>query len=471
MKITDKEQTHDKKKKSLWERAPMLCMVLAALGIVALVIGIFIVKKSVEHNQILSHSETFYEGIFVENIPLDGLTMDQAREKVAAAVEGRYTWAVKVDCGGESYDVDNILTHNTDEILAEAFRLGHEGSDEERLSDITLLKRKAKYYTVSDSYEETKLEKAVANVAARYDVAAKNAALTGYDEEDGFQYSAEESGRQVDQEDLKTKLRAALDVQDYDAALAGKVSEVIPELNLEQAKEAYTCIAKFRTEANVNSEDRDHNVKLASDTINNTVLAPGEEFSMNALVGETNESQGYRQAATYAQGQVVPEFGGGVCQVSSTIYNAVVKSGLKTTERNSHSMTVSYVNLGEDAMIAYSYSDLKFVNNSSGNVLVLVDADGAEVTCYIYGIPVLEEGVSVMMDSKIEETLPIPEPEYVEDDTLAPGEEKYKSWGKEGYRVVTDLVVMKDGVEISREFLHNSTYNPQTPIIRRNSGS
>ena len=122
-------------------------------------------------------------------------------------------------------------------------------------------------------------------------------------------------------------------------------------------------------------------------------------------------------------------------------------------------------------MIAYSYSDLKFVNNSSGNVLVLVDADGAEVTCYIYGIPVLEEGVSVMMDSKIEETLPIPEPEYVEDDTLAPGEEKYKSWGKEGYRVVTDLVVMKDGVEISREFLHNSTYNPQTPIIRRNSGS
>ena len=365
---------------------------------------------------------------------------------------------------------ENILQHDTETVLEAAFRLGHEGTDEERLSDIALLKRRPRYFTVSDFYDEADLDQAVAAVADQYDVAAVSAALVRYDEDAGFQYSEEKPGRQVDRADLKNKLKEALDAGEYSAVLTGAVSETAPALNLEQAEEAYTCLAEFSTEAGVNSEDRDHNVKLASDTINNTLLAPGEEFSMNALIGETSEAQGYREAATYAQGQVVPEFGGGVCQVSSTIYNAAVSAGLKTTERNSHSMTVSYVEMGEDAMIAYSYSDLKFVNNSSGNILVLVDAYGPAVTCYIYGIPILEEGVTVEMDSYIEEILPIPDPEYEEDDSLAPGEEKYRTRGKEGYRVLTDLVTKKDGVEISREFLHTSTYRPQTPVIRRNSG-
>lgn len=448
----------------------MLCMVLAALAVIAVVVGAFFIRKNVADGRLLAASDTFCEGIYVENLSLGGLTMEEAEEQVSRAVEARAVWNVQADCGGEVYSVENILQHDTETVLEAAFRLGHEGTDEERLSDIALLKRRPRYFTVSDFYDEADLDQAVAAVADQYDVAAVSAALVRYDEDAGFQYSEEKSGRQVDRADLKNKLKEALDAGEYSAVLTGAVSETAPALNLEQAEEAYTCLAEFSTEAGVNSEDRDHNVKLASDTINNTLLAPGEEFSMNALIGETSEAQGYREAATYAQGQVVPEFGGGVCQVSSTIYNAAVTAGLKTTERNSHSMTVSYVEMGEDAMIAYSYSDLKFVNNSSGNILVLVDAYGPAVTCYIYGIPILEEGVTVEMDSYIEEVLPIPDPEYEEDDSLAPGEEKYRTRGKEGYRVLTDLVTKKDGVEISREFLHTSTYRPQTPVIRRNSG-
>ena len=316
-------------------------------------------------------------------------------------------------------------------------------------------------------YEESAAKAAVKKIASQYDVAAKDAALVGYVEGEGFQYSEEAKGRQVDEEDLLAQVKAAFEAGNYSAVLTGAVSETEPQMNVEQAKEAYTCLAKFRTEASVNNADRDHNVKLAADTINNTLLAPGEEFSMNGIVGETSEEQGYKQAATYAKGQVVPEFGGGVCQVSSTIYNAAVKAGLNTTERKSHSMTVAYVPLGEDAMISYGYSDLKFENNSDGNILVLTEADGAAVTCYIYGIPILEEGITVAMDSEIEEVLPIPDPEYVDDDTLARGEEKYKSYGKEGYVVRTDLVTYRNGEEISREFLHNSQYNAQAPVIRR----
>lgn len=456
-----------KKRFNLWERAPIFCMAAAALLVVVLVIAVFLVKKSAEHGKVLANQDTFCEGIYVENIPLGGLTMTEAKARVEESVSARSVWGMTADCGGEIYDVENILEHNTDEVLTEAFQPGHEGSDSQRLSQIAQLKRKPQYYTVADRYEESAAKAAVKKIASQYDVAAKDAALVGYVEGEGFQYSEEAKGRQVDEEDLLAQVKAAFEAGNYSAVLTGAVSETEPQMNVEQAKEAYTCLAKFRTEASVNNADRDHNVKLAADTINNTLLAPGEEFSMNGIVGETSEEQGYKQAATYAKGQVVPEFGGGVCQVSSTIYNAAVKAGLNTTERKSHSMTVAYVPLGEDAMISYGYSDLKFENNSDGNILVLTEADGAAVTCYIYGIPILEEGITVAMDSEIEEVLPIPDPEYVDDDTLAPGEEKYKSHGKEGYLVRTDLVTYRNGEEISREFLHNSQYYAQAPVIRR----
>ncbi len=463
--------TGKKKRKSLWEKAPVFCMAFVGLMAVFAVTGVFFIKKAIEREKTLAPVETFYAGIFVENVPLEGLNMEQARAKVeAVTVTAEHTWAMKIDCGGERYDLDNIMSNNMDEVLAEAFSLGHEGTDEERLSDITSLQRSARHFSVRDSYEEEEARAAIDKAADLFDVAAKNAAMTGYDPEDGFQYAEGEDGRQVDREDLLVQMKAAIEAGDYDAVLVGKVSAIPPELHMEEAKEKYVCLAKFRTEAQVDSDDRDHNVKLASSTIDNTLVAPGEVFSMNEVVGETTEEQGYKEAATYSRGEVVAEFGGGVCQVSSTIYNAAIMAGLETTERKNHSMTVSYVPLGEDAMISYPYSDLKFKNNSSGNILVLLDTDGPEVICYIYGIPVLEEGITVKMDSHIQETIPVPEPTYVEDDSLSPGEEKYKSYGKEGYRVVTDLVTMKDGEEVGREFLHNSTYNAQAPVILRNSG-
>ncbi len=460
-----------RKRKSLWERAPFFCMGLVGLLAVLSVTGAFFAKKMMEHRKLLAPSDTFYEGIYVENVPLSGLTMEEARKKVAAVtVTAESTWAMKVTCGGEDYEIENLMENNMDEVLAEAFALGRTGTEKERLADITGLQRWPRYYSVKDTYDEGAAKQAVDVRGDQFDIAAKDAAMTGYDEETKFLFSEEKAGRKVNREDLLEKIGKAVASGDYGAVLEGEVSEVPAAMNLEQAKEAYVLLAKFRTEAGVDNEDRDHNVKLAADTVNNTLIAPGEEFSMNAVIGETTEEQGYREAATYARGEVVPEFGGGVCQVSSTIYNAVIQAGLKTTERKNHSMTVSYVPLGEDAMISYWNSDLKFENNSSGNILVLLDAYGPEVICYIYGIPVLEEGVTVKMDSRVVETLPIPEPSYVEDDSLSPGEERYKSYGKEGYRVETDLVTMKDGEEIGREFLHNSTYNPQTPVIRRNSG-
>ena len=102
-------------------------------------------------------------------------------------------------------------------------------------------------------------------------------------------------------------------------------------------------------------------------------LKPGEEFSMNELTGERSEEKGYKPAGTFVNGELVEEPGGGVCQVATTIYNAAILSGLNTTARRNHSYVVAYANVGEDAMVSYGSSDLKFENNSGHTVAVLID--------------------------------------------------------------------------------------------------
>lgn len=164
-----------------------------------------------------------------------------------------------------------------------------------------------------------------------------------------------------------------------------------------------------------------------------------------------------------------------MCQVSSTLYNAVVFSGLKTTERHAHSYEPSYVTPGEDAMVSYdghSGPDMKFVNNSKTAVGIKTSFSDRKLTISIYGNPILEEGVTLSMKSEKVKELDPPAPTYEEDPTLQPGVEVEAKAATPGSRWVTNLITKKNGEVISDEFFHNSTYNGKPATIKRNtSGS
>ena len=150
-------------------------------------------------------------------------------------------------------------------------------------------------------------------------------------------------------------------------------------------------------------KDRNENIRLACAAINGTILQPGEEFSFNKMTGNRTTEKGYKPAGAYSNGVVVQEPGGGVCQVSSTLYNAVVFAGLKTTERHAHTYEPSYVTPGEDAMVSYDgYAgpDLRFVNNSKTAVGIKAAYSNQTLTVSIYGNPILEDGVTVSMHSE-----------------------------------------------------------------------
>ena len=388
-----------------------------------------------------------------KEVAVDGINITgMSREEAKAAILKDFPWGMKVTWQDQSYDVNDLMAEKVDSLLQKIYT----GEPKES-------------YTLDTTGLEDAAAKEAETVAGLWNKKAKNGSISEYDaSSDKFLFKGAENGLAVDQDQLKADILAALSRKDFTATIAATVNEVEPEFSEAVAREKYKTIGTFTTNTTSNQK-RNTNIKLATQAINGIVLQPGEEFSFNNRVGERTEAKGYQGAAAYNNGEVVQEIGGGVCQVSSTMYNAVVKAGLKTTMRRSHTFEPSYVTPGTDATVSWGGPDYKFVNNSSAAIGIRASYYNQTCTVSIYGIPLLDEGVTHSLKStKLSETDP-PAPTYEEDPTLAPGTEKVKSNGSKGSKWEIRLIVKKNGEVVSQDVDHSVTYKGHTPVILRNS--
>ena len=402
-----------------------------------------------------SEPETELEAeITVNGVSVHGMTKTAAVEKVLESMD----WQMKVVCGEKEQDLENLLKENVEKVVDEAFKKGES----------------ADYEIPTDGLEEAAAAQA-ASLAGAWNVKAKNGSISAFDAASGkFTFAEGENGKAVNEEKLKNDIVARTAAGEYDAVITAEVEETAPEITAAQARENFQKLGTYTTTTTAN-KDRNENVRLAAAALNGKIIQPGEEFSFNLTTGNRTTDKGYRPAGAYVNGVLVEEPGGGVCQVSSTLYNAVVFSGLKTTERHAHSYEPSYVTPGEDAMVSYdghSGPDMKFVNNSKTAVGIKTSFSDRKLTISIYGNPILEEGVTLSMKSEKVKELDPPAPTYEEDPTLQPGVEVEAKAATPGSRWVTNLITKKNGEVISDEFFHNSTYNGKPATIKRNtSGS
>ena len=296
--------------------------------------------------------------------------------------------------------------------------------------------------------------------------------ISTYDKaSDKFTFAGAQTGKKIDQEKLTSDILSAMKAGEYNKTITATADEVQPEITEAQARENFKRIGTYTTKTTTN-KDRNENIRLACAAINGTIIKPGEEFSFNKMTGNRTTEKGYKPAGAYSNGVVVQEPGGGVCQVSSTLYNAVVFAGLKTTERHAHTYEPSYVTPGEDAMVSYDgYAgpDLRFVNNSKTAVGIKAAYSNQTLTVSIYGNPILEDGVTVSMHSEKIKELDPPTPTYVEDPTLEPGVEVVAKAATPGSRWQTKLITKKNGQVVSDVLLHNSTYTGKAATIKRNT--
>lgn len=388
--------------------------------------------------------------ITVNGISLDGLSFEES----VAAITAPHSWSMTAVLGENTVPVSNLIEIRTRRLL----------------EDICLNSENGTYtFDFTSGMEELAAEEAAA-LAERLNVNPQNSTLDHFDVQTGkFVFTQGKNGLTVDQEKLSAALTGALAQSQYDAVIQAEASETPAESDAEvQAR--YKTLASFTTTTTNNSK-RNTNVKLSADAINGTVVQPGEEFSFNAVVGQRTAEKGYQAAAAYNSGEVVQELGGGVCQISSTLYRVAFQAGMEITYRRSHTFEPNYVTPGQDATISWDLPDFRFVNTSEGAIGVRASYSNQKASVSIYGIPVLEDGVVWDLYSEKVAELDPPEPTYIEDATLDPGTEKLEKSGSQGSTWVTYKVVLKDGVEIERVKDHEKTYKGHAPVIRRNTGT
>lgn len=222
-------------------------------------------------------------------------------------------------------------------------------------------------------------------------------------------------------------------------------------------------LGSYSTTFSTRNVNRTTNIKLATAKINGTVIMPGETFSYNQVVGQRTSAAGFKSAAVYVGGQVTNGIGGGICQVSSTLYNTVLLGNLEIVERHNHGFNTGYVPVGRDATVSWGGPDFKFKNTRNYPVKILASVSGGKLTVDVYGLKTDNE-YEVEIQSWVTSYIKYKTIEK-KDATLARGQTKVIESGSNGCKSVAYRILKQNGQIISKTLLSKDTYNPHNRIV------
>lgn len=227
-------------------------------------------------------------------------------------------------------------------------------------------------------------------------------------------------------------------------------------------------LSTFSTNYQASNVNRTTNLRLASNKINGTVLLPGEEFSYNKTVGERTVSAGFKEAAVFNAGRVENGLGGGICQISSTLYDAVVMANLDVTVRRNHQFVTSYVKAGADATVVWGSQDFKFKNTRKYPVRITATVEGGVATVQVWGVKE-EVEYDITIETKKTATISYTT-QYIQDASLPAGQQKVVQSGNNGQKVEAYKVTKLNGQVISTTLLSKDTYNAMKKIVHVGTG-
>ena len=228
-------------------------------------------------------------------------------------------------------------------------------------------------------------------------------------------------------------------------------------------------LGSYSTKYDGGNSDRTTNLRLAVGKLNGTVVNPGQTFSYNATLGERSIAAGYKEAKVYQGGKVVDGIGGGICQISSTLYNAVVYANLEVVSRRNHGFMTSYASAGRDATVVYGAIDFKFKNTRKYPIKIVGSVKNGIAKIDIYGVKEDPE-YKVEFQTSVTDTIPYTVT-YIDDETLPVGKEVVEQKGANGCKSVTYKVLYLNGAAVSKKMLSSDTYNAMERVIRRGAAT
>lgn len=269
-----------------------------------------------------------------------------------------------------------------------------------------------------------------------------------------------EIGRYLDLDETKNLLK--LDILNQDK-IELPVYKTEPKIYSNFFDGIDKVLGDFSTDYSSSINNRKENIKIASSKFNNLKLNPGDEISFNDVVGEITEETGFKSATVIVGGEYESGIGGGICQVSTTLYNSLILSDLEIIERHNHSRPINYVDLGTDAAVASGYKDLKFKNNTKNPILILAEADGEKLDFKVLGnssdrdyeVKILPERLGVVS----------PDVKTIYSESIPEGETLVRESGKKGYSYKTYKEIIKDGEVLEKKEISNSYYVPKDKVL------
>lgn len=420
--------------------------------------------------------ETFYPGVSIDGVDLGGMDMQSASALIADRQQQTSdAFSLVVESGEKRWRITSQevpMTFDAQTKLEQAYAVGRTGTLMERYAQIQRAAQQGIDFETGFSYDRAAVDGLVEIIGDSLDVEAKDASLDAFDVNNRtFTFTEAQAGYRIDRERLTEDILAALDAHAYDRVIVPQGEQVAPAVMKADLQGLFGRIATFTTET-TKDRDRNTNIALSASALNGRVVMPGDTMSFNSSTGQRTGEKGYREAGAIAGGVLVDDTGGGVCQTSSTLFNAVVRADLEIVERSAHSWPSTYVEKGEDATVNWPSLDFVFRNNGQFPVFVVAWYEDQKVTVEIYG-QLLEGGMTVDLESTVtREIKPDNDVKYTLDTSLPVGTRKSGTKKRTGY-VVDTYKVYRDasGTETSREKLWTTTYRAYQDEILFNDGS
>ena len=412
-------------------------------------------------------SDTFLEGVAVNGIGIGGLTMEEAQKKLEGAQADMLkdaTFRLTYDTTTATVTPEELGMHiDFQPALEEAFGLARDGDYNSVMQIVNETRENGRNFEAPMAYDEASLDQLVSKLAGQIDQPAVSAELALSEDKTEMEYTEEQKGLAVDKAKLKELLQQKLADGDYsDAQIPVNVTE--PEVTAEELAQSITKRSHASTSFASGSNDRDtrvYNIKKASGLINGVIVKPGETFSMNDTLGPRTYALGWKPAPAIIEGGAKTEdqAGGGVCQVSSTLYNAVLMADLEIVDRRPHSRKLGYVGGGLDATINTGTIDFKWKNNTEHDIVIMSWVEGKEIFVEIYGESFGDEFDEIRLSSEQVRTIyPSGDVEVEVDETKKPGYKETYSSRRNGSEWKSYKHYYKDGKKVRTEFVATSKY-------------
>jgi vancomycin resistance protein YoaR len=325
--------------------------------------------------------------VYIEGIPVEGLTASDASATLEREWVPRLPQELELQYPGGSLRIPPSKLGaklQIDRAVAQAQRIGREAGLIQRIATQVKLQRRPARVEVECLVNEEALDSALADIAGKVNQKPRNAEVEVGDDEE-VHVKPHAVGLVLNLEQSKAALVNALKQVDAKAVKL-IVTEQQPEIKAEDLAHLDTVLGSYSTEFNPGQVGRTQNLRLATAEINKSVVMPGDVFSVNQKVGERSPERGYRVAPIFGEGGTLrDDYGGGLCQVASTLFNAALRANMRIIERSQHNRMVTYVPLGLDAMVTYGNVDMRFQNSAEFPVLILGNVSGNTLTFRIIG--------------------------------------------------------------------------------------